>query len=98
MKTASCQPDQTPATSTSRAPVSPGELELPTAEAATKDGDLVTQRDDLGIERRVRSEQVSEDAYEQPQHCGGAFLQDVPTSMIAVRGSGFCEGQPSRAL
>ena len=30
-------------------PVSPGELELPAAETATEDNDLVTQRDDLGL-------------------------------------------------
>jgi hypothetical protein len=72
-------------------PVSPGESKLPTAETATKDSDLVTQRDDLGLERRPRSKQVAEDPEEQSQHRRGAFLQAAATSMIAVR-IGFLGG------
>jgi len=66
-------------------PVSPGELEPPTVETATEDNDLVTQGDDLGLERSLGSKQIAKDPEKQSRHRGGAFLQAVATSMIAVR-------------
>jgi hypothetical protein len=45
------------------------------AEASPKDGDLVTQHDDLGLERSLGPKQVAEDPDGQSQHVCRRFRQ-----------------------